>query len=42
MYYVLPGKHLAAVVQKLATLVNANRELKKYHEARRAEKAYGT
>src|SRR5438045_3068511 len=29
MYYALPGKHLAAVVDKLATIVNANRELEK-------------
>jgi uncharacterized protein (DUF169 family) len=34
LYYALPGKHLTAVVQKLATIVNANRELKKYHRAR--------
>ena len=34
LYYALPGKHLAAVVQKLATIVNANQELKKYHRAR--------
>jgi uncharacterized protein (DUF169 family) len=34
LYYALPGKHLAAVVQQLATIVNANRELEKYHRAR--------
>ena len=34
LYYALPGKHLAAVVQKLAVIVNANRELEKYHRAR--------
>jgi uncharacterized protein (DUF169 family) len=33
-YYALPGKHLAAVADKLATIVNANRELEKYHRAR--------
>jgi uncharacterized protein (DUF169 family) len=33
-YYALPGKHVAAVVHRLATLVNANRELEKYHRAR--------
>jgi uncharacterized protein (DUF169 family) len=35
-YYVLPGKHLAAVTDKLATIVNANAELEKYHRARLA------
>jgi uncharacterized protein (DUF169 family) len=34
LYYALPGKHLAAVVGKLAEIVNANRELEKYHRAR--------
>jgi uncharacterized protein (DUF169 family) len=34
LYYALPGRHLAAVVEKLATIVNANRELEKYHRAR--------
>ena len=34
LYYALPGKHVAAVVQKLAEIVNANRELEKYHRAR--------
>jgi uncharacterized protein (DUF169 family) len=34
LYYALPGKHLAAVVAKLAEIVNANRELEKYHRAR--------
>jgi uncharacterized protein (DUF169 family) len=34
LYYALPGKHLAAVVVKLAEIVNANRELEKYHRAR--------
>ena len=34
LYYALPGKHLAAVVGKLAAIVNANRELEKYHRAR--------
>jgi uncharacterized protein (DUF169 family) len=34
LYYALPGKHLAAVVDKLAEIVNANRELEKYHRAR--------
>jgi uncharacterized protein (DUF169 family) len=34
-YCALPGKHLAAVVDKLATIVNANNELEKYHRTRR-------
>ena len=36
MYFVLPGRLVAAVTEKLATIVHANTELKKYHEARRA------
>ena len=34
LYFALPGKHLAAVTKKLATIVQANRELEKYHRAR--------
>ncbi len=34
LYYVLPGMHLPAVVDKLAVIVTANRELEKYHRAR--------
>src|SRR5947208_8315620 len=34
LYYALPGRHVAAVVEKLAVVVNANRELEKYHRAR--------
>lgn len=34
LYYAVPGRHFAAVVQKLAEIVNANRELEKYHRAR--------
>ena len=37
LYYVLPGRYLAAVVDKLAGVVHANRELAKYHQARRAQ-----
>jgi uncharacterized protein (DUF169 family) len=33
-YYALPGKHVAAVAGKLASIANANRELEKYHQAR--------
>jgi uncharacterized protein (DUF169 family) len=36
-YYALPGKHLAAVADKLVMIVNANKELEKYHRARQAE-----
>ena len=34
LYYALPGKHVDAVVRKLAEIVTANRELEKYHRAR--------
>jgi uncharacterized protein (DUF169 family) len=34
LYYALPGKHLAAVLEKLAIIVKANEELEKYHRAR--------
>jgi uncharacterized protein (DUF169 family) len=36
LYFALPGKELSAVVEKLATIVNANRELESYHRARAA------
>jgi uncharacterized protein (DUF169 family) len=36
LYFALPGKQLGAVVEKLAVIVNANRELEKYHRARLA------
>jgi len=36
LYFALPGKHVAAVAEKLAGLVNANRELERYHRARLA------
>jgi uncharacterized protein (DUF169 family) len=35
-YYAIPGKSVAAVVDKLAGIVQANRELEKYHRARRS------
>jgi uncharacterized protein (DUF169 family) len=35
MYFVLPGRLVEAVTEKLATIVHANEELRKYHEARR-------
>jgi uncharacterized protein (DUF169 family) len=34
LYFALPGKHLGAVVEKLATIVNANIEMENYHRAR--------
>jgi uncharacterized protein (DUF169 family) len=37
LYFALPGKDLGAVVEKLAILVNANRELESYHRARAAQ-----
>lgn len=33
-YFAVPGKHLAAVAGKLASIVNANTELEKYHRGR--------
>ena len=35
MYFSIPGARLAAVVEKLETIVRANRELEKFHTARR-------
>jgi uncharacterized protein (DUF169 family) len=34
LYFALPGGQLGRVVEKLAAVVNANRELEKYHRAR--------
>jgi uncharacterized protein (DUF169 family) len=34
LYFAVPGKHIGAVAGKLETIVNANRELKNYHQAR--------
>jgi uncharacterized protein (DUF169 family) len=36
LYFAIPGARLGDVVDKLETIVHANRELEKYHEARRA------
>ena len=33
-YFALPGKQVGAVVEKLAGIVNANRELERYHRER--------
>jgi len=35
LYFTIPGSRLGDVVDKLETIVHANRELEKYHEARR-------
>lgn len=40
LYFTIPGAALAEVVQKLETIVHANRELEQYHEGRR--RAIGT
>jgi uncharacterized protein (DUF169 family) len=34
LYFALPGKSLAAVTEKLETIVNANRALEEYHRAK--------
>jgi uncharacterized protein (DUF169 family) len=36
LYFVMPGKKLEAVIKALATIVDANRELEKYHRGRMA------
>jgi uncharacterized protein (DUF169 family) len=36
LYFVLPGKHLSNVTEKLATIVEANRQLETYHRQRLA------
>ena len=36
LYFTIPGPRLADVVDKLETIVHANRELEQYHQARRA------
>jgi len=36
LYFALPGGQLGRVVEKLAAIVNANRELEKYHRAKLA------
>jgi uncharacterized protein (DUF169 family) len=38
LYFPLPGKHMGAVTEKLATIVNANRQLASYHRARAAQR----
>src|SRR6266849_6925986 len=34
LYFALPGEHVDAVMEKLAVIVHANRELESYHRAR--------
>jgi uncharacterized protein (DUF169 family) len=36
LYFAVPGKHLAGVIDKLETIVVANRELESYHRGKRA------
>jgi uncharacterized protein (DUF169 family) len=36
LYFALPGKEVAAVVEKLAVIVRANNELEKYHKGRQS------
>jgi hypothetical protein len=38
LHFALPGKELGAVVEKLATIGNANRELESYHRARASQR----
>jgi uncharacterized protein (DUF169 family) len=38
LYFALPGKQVSAVVEKLAIIVGANRELESYHRARAAQR----
>jgi hypothetical protein len=35
--FALPGREPSTVVEKLATIVNANRELESYHRARASQ-----
>lgn len=36
-YFAFPGKHIDLLVEKLETIVNANRALEEYHQQRQAE-----
>lgn len=40
-YYAMPGRQLANVAEKLATIVRANRELEQFHKARQALRTLG-
>lgn len=39
LYFTIPGRALGDVVDRLAVIVHANRELERYHESRRASLA---
>ncbi len=39
LYFTIPGQALGDVVERLAVIVHANRELERYHESRRASLA---
>ena len=36
-YFAFPGKHIDALVEKLETIVNANRALEEYHQQRQSD-----
>jgi uncharacterized protein (DUF169 family) len=36
LYFTIPGGRVGEVAERLETVMHANRELQKYHEARRA------
>ena len=36
-YFAFPGKHIDVLIEKLGTIVNANRALEEYHQQRQAE-----
>ena len=36
-YFAFPGKHIDVLIEKLETIVNANRALEEYHQQRQAE-----
>jgi hypothetical protein len=36
MYFAIPGPQMAAVVEKLETIINANRDLEGFHRGRQA------
>jgi uncharacterized protein (DUF169 family) len=40
LYFALPGPHVGAVTEKLASIVNANRELEKYHQDKASRARY--
>ena len=36
LYFALPGKHVSIVTEKLAAIVEANRQLENYHRAKQS------